>query len=153
MSILVGGLESALWNAAALGVLCAWASFNFSLQFVSVFNIGIYVIMMTSTFRLVLKVVMFFLVMLLSFTFALHVLVGTVDGLHYNTIALSFYTNVHAIVATTDFLGFADQEQAGNLRFSIMVFFILVVLILLLPIVFINVMIGLAVGDITAIQN
>ena len=153
VSILVGGLESALWNAAALGVFFAWAAFNFSLQVINTLNIGVYITMMISTLKLVFKVMAIFFIFLFSFTFSFHVLVGTVDELHYDSVGLSLYSNFYAIIATTDYLTFADLEQDGQLRFSVSVFVLLVFLIIILPIVFINVLLGLAVGDIAAIQK
>ena len=152
-SVLVKGLSGAFWNAAALGIFFAWFSVGFTLELMSMFNIGVYIAMLQSTILLIVRVLVLLLVFIFGFVFSFYILVGSLTALQYNNIGLSFFTNLHSLVAVTDYLGFADLERNGELRFSILVFFFLVLLIVLLPIVFVNLLIGLAVGDIAAIQK
>ncbi len=53
LSVLIVGLDMALWNLAALGLLLAWFSVGFSLQVIHFSNIGVYVTMLMSTLRLI----------------------------------------------------------------------------------------------------
>lgn len=153
VSVLTNGLLGALWNTAAIGVFFAWFSVGFTLQLVNVLNIGVYITMMMSTTRLILKVLMVLFVFVLAFAFSFQILVGSVDELQYRTAGLSLYSNLHSLIAVTDYLGFARIELSNGIRFSVLVFMLLVALIIMLPIVFINLLIGLAVGDIAHIQK
>ena len=153
LSVLVSGLESSLWNAAAVGVFFAWTSCNFMLQLMDLLNFGIYITMMVSTLKLVIHVAVIFLLFILSFTFAFYILVGTVEELHYSTLGLSFYATFLTVIDAADFVAFANLQQAEQFRFPVVVFALLACVIVLLPVVFINVLIGLAVGDIAAIQK
>ena len=152
-SVLVKGLSGAFWNAAALGIFFAWFSVGFTLELMSLFNIGVYITILQSTILLIVRVLVILLVFIFGFVFSFYILVGSLTALQYNNIGLSFYINLHSLIATTDYLGFADLERNGELQSSILVFFFLVLLIILLPIVFVNLLIGLAVGDIVAIQK
>lgn len=153
LSVLARGLREALWNSAALGTFFAWFSFGTTLQLVNVLRIGVYVTMMLSTARLVIKVLIILLPFLFGFSFAFFVLVGTVTDLQYSGIGLSFYSLVHSLIAVTDYLGFARIEQETGFRFDVLTFMLLIVLVVMVPIVFVNLLIGLAVGDIATIQR
>ncbi len=153
VSILVKGLEMASWNSAAVGVFMSWISFGFNMQLFNIFNIGIYITIFISITRLILKVMAILFVFILAFTFPFYILVGTVRELQYTSIELSLFSNLHALISATDFLGFLNLEQSGQIRFSNVVFLLLVVLIIMLPIVMTNLLIGLAVGDIALIQK
>ncbi len=153
VSALILGVPLALWNAAAVGVLFAWFSAGFNLQYIKFLNIGVYIAMMVSTLKLAVIVASSLLLFLLGFVFSFHIVLGSVPGLQYDTIGRSMFSTLHSLIATTDFIGIVEVAQADELRFSPVVFFLLVVLIIMLPIVFINLLIGLAIGDITRIQR
>lgn len=153
LSVLVKGLKESLWNSAALGVFFAWFSFGTTLQLLNVFRIGVYITMMLSTAKLIIKVLVLLVPFGFGFSFSFYILVGSVAGLQYNPIGLSMYTNLHSLVAVTDYLGFARIEQDNGFRFDVLTFLLLIVLVVLVPIVSINLLIGLAVGDIAAIQR
>lgn len=153
ISILAGGLGRASWGAAALAEFFVWISVGFTLQLVNILNMGIYVTMLLSTTRLIFKVLSILLVFLLAFAFPLHILVGSEPRLQYKSIGLSLFSVLHSLIAVTDYLGFANLEQSGVLRFSHLVFLFLVILIVMLPIVIVNLLIGLAVGDIARIRK
>ena len=153
LSILVNELEGALWNSGALAIFFAWLAFGFSLQFLNILNIGVYITMLISTTKLVFKVLAILFVFLLAFAFPFYVLVGSESSLQYTNIGVSLFTTLHSLIAVTDFFRFFSLEQSDELRFSHLIFFFLILLIVLLPIVFINLLIGLAVGDIALIQK
>ena len=153
ISILNDGLESALWNAAAIAVCLAWLSVGFNMQLIRSLNIGVYITIFMSTTRLILKVLMIMFFFILAFAIPLHVLVGSQKELQFTTPGLSIFAMLHTLIAVTDYLGFIQLEQDNQLRFSILIFLFLVVIIIMLPIVIVNILIGLAVGDIARIQQ
>ncbi len=155
VSVLVNGVQRSLWSSAALGVFFAWFSFGFSLQFLNILNIGIYITMLKSSTKLIMKVLIILGVFLLAFSFSFYILVGTVDVLQYSTVPLSLFNQLHTLVGVIDYLGFVTIEQSDDemFRFSALVFLFLVVQVIILPIVVINLLIGLAVGDIALIRK
>ena len=155
ISVLVNGVQRSLWDAAALGVFFAWFSFGFTLQFVNILNIGIYITMLMSSTKLIFKVLIILLVFLLAFSFSFYILVGTVDVLQYSTVPLSLFNQLHTLVGVVDYLGFVTIEQSDGegFRYSVLTFLFLSMQIVVLPIVIINLLIGLAVGDIALIRK
>lgn len=157
VSILASKLEIALWNSAALAIFFAWFTVGLNLQFFNILNIGVYITMLLSTTELIFKVLAISFVFFLALSFPFYILVGTVKRLQYTTLGISLFTSLHSLVGVTDYLGFINLEQSDNpqdhLRFSVLVFLFLVVFIIMLPIVIINLLIGLAVGDIALIQK
>ena len=153
LSVLIVGLDMALWDSAAIGVLFAWFTVGLSLQFVQLMNIGVYITMMISTMKLVVIVTSSLIVFLLGFVFAFYIVLDPVESLQYDTIGLSLFSTLHSLIATTDFIGIVDVYRSGGLRYTVLVFLLLVLLIVMVPIVFINLLIGLAIGDIDRIQR
>lgn len=142
-----------IWEAAAVGVLSAWFSAGFNLQLLYFLNVGTYITMVISTIRLIFIVIATLFLFFLGFAYAFYILVGTVMGLQYGSIGESLFSTFHSLIATTDFSEFVNQGKSGGLRFLWVVFFFLVLLILFLPILFINLLIGLTIGDISRIQK
>jgi transient receptor potential cation channel subfamily A protein 1 len=153
LSVLVKGLKGALWNSAAIGIFFAWFSFGATLQLLNLFRIGVYITMMLSIAKLIVKVLTILASFLFAFSFSFYILVGSVLELQYSTIGLSTYSVFHSLIAVTDYLGFARIEQEGGFRFEVLTFIMVVTLVVFVPIVFINLLIGLAVGDIAAMQR
>lgn len=152
-SVIVNGLQDALWNAAAIGIFFAWFSYGTSLQILNTLNIGVYITMLFSTTKLIVKVLIILLSFLFAFVLSFYILVGSIPSLQYDSPGLSLYSTLHSLIAVTDYLSFASLQQNDEFRFTILTFMLLVALIILLPIVAINVLIGLAVGDIASIQK
>lgn len=95
-------------------------------------------------------VTLFLLSFLLGLAFAFYVLLGSVPELQYKAVSLGFFATLHSIIATTDFIGIVDVFQNGGLRFSVDIFLLLIVV---LPIVFVDLLIGVAIGDINQNQR
>ena len=149
-SILARGLSDAFWDAAALGMFFSWLCVGSTLLLVNAFDIGVYVIMLKSTTIHVLKVLAIFFVFILGLSLSLFILVGSEDSLQYTNQALSIFTSFSSLIGNTDYNGFASLD---SLRFSTVVFLFLLADLILVPIVITNLLIGLAVGDIAAIQK
>ena len=148
LSIPITGLEFALWIAVAIAICLAWLSVGFYMQLVRIFHIGAIITIFMSTTRLVFKVLAVTFFFILAFALPLYVLVGTQKELQFTSLGISIFATIHSLIAVTDYLGFIRLEQQNQLRFSIIIFLFLAVITLMLPIVIINILIGLAVGDI-----
>ena len=145
-----GGLDFVIWEAGALAVFFAWILLAIFLQF-SI--LGIYVIMFQQIITNVLRVLLMCLFLIFSFVFSFYILLGTVDGLPFSDPGASFYTAFISLLVANDYEQFIGLGNAGSLRFRVFVFLFLVLLAITMPIVFINLLIGLAVGDIEDIKR
>ena len=101
----------------------------------------------------VLRVLLLCVFLIFSFAFSFYILLGTVDGLPFSDPGASFYTAFISLLVANDYEQFIGLGNAGSLRFRVFVFLFLVLLAIIMPIVFINLLIGLAVGDIEHIKR
>ena len=101
-------------------------------------------------FRVLLLLCLF---LIFAFGFAFYILLGTIDGLSFADLGASFYTTFISLLVANDYEQFIGLGNAGILRFQVLVFLFLVLLAVIMPIVFINLLIGLAVGDIEQIKQ
>ena len=147
-----GGLDFVIWEAGALAVFFAWLNLAIFLQLFSI--LGLYVAMFLQITQNIFKVLLVLcLFLIFAFGFALYILLGTVDGLSFANPGASFYTTFISLLVANDYEQFVGLGNAGSLRFQFFVFVFLVILAIIMPIVFINLLIGLAVGDIEQIKQ
>ncbi|KAM9436779.1 transient receptor potential cation channel subfamily A member 1-like isoform 2-T2 [Clarias gariepinus] len=145
------GVEGNLhWQAGALAILFAWI--NFLLYFQRFERFGIYVVMFGEIIKTLCSVLVLFIFLLLAFGLSFHALMLHRD--EFNTVGLSmaqtFVMTVGELNYETSFLEAHDQ---GLLAFPIITYYVFVLFILLMPILLMNLMIGLAVGDIAEVQR
>lgn len=76
--------------------------------------------------------------------------IGVYITILMSTSRIIFFTSLIAIIDVSKVI---ELEQSGNLQSSTLVFTLLIVILVLLPIITINVLIGLAVGNIEEIQK
>ena len=147
-----GGLDFVIWEAGALAVFFAWLDLVIIVQLFSI--LGLYVAMFLQITKNIFKVLLLLcLFLIFAFGFALYILLGTVDGLSFANPGTSFYTTFISLLVANDYEQFVGLGNAGSLRFQVLVFLFLVILAIIMPIVFINLLIGLAVGDIEQIKQ
>ena len=107
--------------------------------------------MLISTTKNVLKVLAICFFLFCAFAFAFHVLVGSIPQLQFTNIGTSLVSSISSALAIVDLNTFVALEF--SLRFRILTFIFYILLLIVLPIVVINLLIGLAVGDIAKIQE
>ncbi|MCI4391488.1 hypothetical protein PGIGA_G00135150 [Pangasianodon gigas] len=145
------GVEGNLhWQAGALAILFAWI--NFLLYFQRFERFGIYVVMFGEIIKTLLSVLVLFIFLLLSFGLSFHALMlhrGEFGSIGLS-LAQTFVMTVGELNYETSFLEAYDQ---GLLAFPSITYFVFVLFVLLMPILLMNLMIGLAVGDIAEVQR
>ncbi len=142
------GLNSVIYEAGAIAIFTCWVD---ALVHLEIFGfIGIYVLMIMSITKDVLKVLIICLFLFFAFAFAFYILVGSVSELQFTNIGTSLVSSLSSALAIIDLETFVAHES--SLRFHVLVFIFYVLLLIMLPIVVINLLIGLAVGDIAQIQ-
>ncbi|XP_076441440.1 transient receptor potential cation channel subfamily A member 1-like [Babylonia areolata] len=142
------------WEAGALAVFLAWFNFLVMLQRFDFF--GIYVVMFLEILRTLVQALSVFSVLIVAFGLAFYILLHHEDTHAYATPGLSLLRTA-MMMLELDFLssfnGPYTDGDSTTLHFRGLTFFMIVVFVLLMPILLMNLLIGLAVGDIEAVQR
>ncbi|XP_054620938.1 transient receptor potential cation channel subfamily A member 1b [Dunckerocampus dactyliophorus] len=138
------------WQAGAMAVLQSWVGFLLYLQRFE--GIGIYVVMFGEIMRTLYRVVMLFFYLLLAFALAFHALM--LNQREFDNVPLALMQSFVMMVGELNYQNnFLDAYLNNELPFDFLTLFILTSFVLLMPILLVNLMIGLAVGDIAEVQK
>ncbi|XP_068565601.1 transient receptor potential cation channel subfamily A member 1b isoform X2 [Cebidichthys violaceus] len=138
------------WQAGAMAVLGSWIGFLLYLQRFE--GVGIYVVMFGEIMKTLVRVVMLFLFLVLAFSLAFHALM--LNKKEFETVPLSVMQTFVMMVGELNYQNnFLDAYLKNDLPFGLLTYFIFVNFVLLMPILLVNLMIGLAVGDIAEVQR
>ncbi|XP_041823420.1 transient receptor potential cation channel subfamily A member 1b [Melanotaenia boesemani] len=138
------------WQAGAFGVLNSWIAFLLYLQRFE--GVGIYVVMFGEILKTLVRIVMLFMYLMLAFSLAFYALM--LNKREFSSVPLSVMQTFVMMVGELNYQGnFLDALLKNELPFRLMTYFIFVHFVLLMPILLVNLMIGLAVGDIAEVQR
>ncbi|XP_056155818.1 transient receptor potential cation channel subfamily A member 1b [Lampris incognitus] len=142
--------SSFYWQAGALAVLSSWIGFLLYLQRFGRF--GIYVVMFGEILKTLVCIVMLFVFLLLAFGLAFHTVMF--NQKEFSTIPLSVMQTFAMMVGELNYQNnFLEAYLKDELPFTLLTFFFFTNFVLLMPILLVNLMIGLAVGDIAEVQR
>ncbi|XP_053715593.1 transient receptor potential cation channel subfamily A member 1b [Synchiropus splendidus] len=148
--LLVNAEGSLHWQAGALAVLNSWI--GFLLYFQRFEGVGIYVVMFGEIMRTLVRIVMLFVYLLLAFGLAFFALMPNQS--EFQTVPLSVMQTFVMMVGELNYqTNFLDPYLKNKLPFGIMTYYLFVMFVLCMPILLVNLMIGLAVGDIAEVQR
>ncbi|CAM4721838.1 unnamed protein product [Leuciscus chuanchicus] len=138
------------WQAGAYAILTSWI--GFLLYFQRFERIGIYVVMFGGIVRTLVCIMVLFIFLLLAFGLAFYALM--LHRPEFNSIGLAlaqtFVMTVGELNYQTTFL---NTYEEGHMAFPGVTYSVFVLFVLLMPILLMNLMIGLAVGDIAEVQR
>ncbi|XP_060920300.1 transient receptor potential cation channel subfamily A member 1b [Labrus mixtus] len=138
------------WQAGAMAVLNSWVGFLLYLQRFE--GVGIYVVMFGEIMKTLLRIVMLFMYLLLAFGLAFHALM--LNRKEFDSVPLSVMQTFVMMVGELNYQNnFLEPFLKNQLPFGPLTYFIFVNFVLLMPILLVNLMIGLAVGDIAEVQR
>uniref|UniRef100_A0A8C4D9K0 Transient receptor potential cation channel, subfamily A, member 1b n=1 Tax=Dicentrarchus labrax TaxID=13489 RepID=A0A8C4D9K0_DICLA len=138
------------WQAGAMAVLNSWVGFLFYIQRFE--RVGIYVVMFWEIMKTLVRIVMLFLYLMLAFGLAFHALM--LNQKEFDSVPLSVIQTFVMMVGELNYQNnFLDAYLKNELPFGLLTYFIFVNFVLLMPILLVNLMIGLAVGDIAEVQR
>ncbi|TKS87785.1 Transient receptor potential cation channel subfamily A member 1 [Collichthys lucidus] len=138
------------WQAGALAVLNSWIGFLFYLQRFE--GVGIYVVMFWEIMKTLIRIVILFLYLLLAFGLAFYALM--LNQKEFDSVHLSVMQTFVMMAGELNYQNnFLDPLLKHELPFSFLTYLILVNFVLLMPILLVNLLIGLAVGDIAEVQR
>ncbi|CAG5119034.1 unnamed protein product [Candidula unifasciata] len=142
------------WNCAAICIFLSWFSCLINLQRFDL--VGIYVVMFMEILKTLVKVLLIFSMLNIAFGLAFYVVMSH----EVNKARTHWYMSVYhtfIMLLELDYQStYSDPLQDSNdlsLHFPTVTFLLLIIFILLMPILLTNLLIGLAVGDIEAVQR
>lgn len=142
------GFNSAIWEAGAIASFFAWFGLMLKIQLFDLF--GVYVTMILAITRTAFQVLLLCFFIVFAFGLSFYILMGNL--LPFSTIGYSLFTNVGHLLGEIEYPLFIHESAAHRLRFDTLTFFFLIILAILMGIVVMNLLIGLAVGDIEKIK-
>ncbi|TNN88966.1 Transient receptor potential cation channel subfamily A member 1 [Liparis tanakae] len=138
------------WQAGAVAVLGSWIGFLLYLQRFE--GVGIYVVMFWEIMRTLVRIVMLFVYLVLAFGLAFYALM--LNQKEFVSLPLSVMQTFVMMVGELNYqTNFLDAYLNHELPFGLLTYFIFVTFVMLMPILLVNLMIGLAVGDIAEVQR
>ncbi|XP_057681142.1 transient receptor potential cation channel subfamily A member 1b [Corythoichthys intestinalis] len=138
------------WQAGAIAIFNSWLGFLLYLQRFE--GIGIYVVMFGEICRTLIRIVMLFFYLLLAFALAFHSLL--LDRKEFENVPLSMMQTFVMMVGELNYQNnILEPYLNRDLPFSWLTYMIFFSFVLTMPIVLINLLIGLAVGDIAEVQR
>ncbi|KAI4880444.1 hypothetical protein NFI96_000308 [Prochilodus magdalenae] len=138
------------WEAGALAILFAWI--NFLLYFQRFERFGIYVVMFGEIIKTLISTIVLFVFLLLAFSLSFHALM--LHRVEFNSISLSLAQTFVMTVGELNYQNsLLEAYEQNMLAFPEITYFVFVLFVLLMPILLMNLMIGLAVGDIAEVQR
>ncbi|GFR58682.1 transient receptor potential cation channel subfamily A member 1 [Elysia marginata] len=142
------------WEIGALAIFLAW--FN-ALVFLQRFDFfGIYVVMFLEILRTLIQVLCVFSILFIAFGLSFYMLLYKEESKAYSTPQLSLLRTFMMMLELDYMASFNAQFVDGEpdtLHFGNLTLIMLVVFVLFMPLLLINLLIGLAVGDIESVQS
>ncbi|KAI7792837.1 transient receptor potential cation channel subfamily A member 1b [Triplophysa rosa] len=138
------------WEAGAVAILTSWVSFL--LYFQRFERIGIYVVMFGGIIRTLVCTMVLFIFLLLAFGLAFYALM--LHRAEFSSISLALAQTFVMTVGELNYQStFLESFENGRMAFPGTTYLVFVLFVLLMPILLMNLMIGLAVGDIAEVQR
>uniref|UniRef100_A0A674AL88 Transient receptor potential cation channel, subfamily A, member 1b n=1 Tax=Salmo trutta TaxID=8032 RepID=A0A674AL88_SALTR len=138
------------WQAGAMAVFQSWISFLFYLQRFEHF--GIYVVMFNEIAKTLWKILLLFFFLMLAFALVFHALM--LNQKEFERLDLSGVQIFVMMVGELNYQSnILDIYLDNKLPFPLLTFYMFVVFVILMPILLMNMMIGLAVGDIAEVKR
>lgn len=143
------GLNNANWEGGAVAVFFAWFSLVLKIQLFDLF--GVYVTMFLAITRRAFQVLLICFLFVMSFGLSFYILAGNLK--QYSSIGYAIFVNFGHMLGEIDYEAFVEEDIDGNLNTHWLTFMFVVTVAILMGIVIMNLLIGLAVGDIDEIRS
>uniref|UniRef100_A0A8D0FME7 Transient receptor potential cation channel subfamily A member 1 n=1 Tax=Strix occidentalis caurina TaxID=311401 RepID=A0A8D0FME7_STROC len=138
------------WECGAIAVYLSWMNFLLYLQRFE--NYGIYVVMFWEILRTLIRIAVVFFFLILAFGLSFFVLLGSQQT--YSTPLLSVMKTFAMMLGDINYHdAFLDPLLSSELPYPFLSYTVLIIFTLLIPILLMNLLIGLAVGDIAEVQK
>ena len=138
-----------IWEAGVVSIITTWLYVICFMQFYE--GIGIYVIMLLEVTYSLLRVIVFAVLIFVAFGLAFYILIGEIS--QYSTPGRAMFTVLVSMVEGIATEGIVEKDSMGMLSYRGLTFVVIIVMSFLLPVIMINLFIGLAVGDIEKVRE
>ena len=145
----VYGLEFVYWDAGAISVFISWVSLILYIKFYDYF--GLYVTMFTEVLATLVKVLFICILFLIAFSMTFFILVG--DAFPFKFIGDSFFIMFSYLLGEIDYEYYIERSNNNAIEHPVLTYLFVILAAVLLAIVVMNLLIGLAVGDIERIKK
>nr|XP_036215152.1 transient receptor potential cation channel subfamily A member 1 isoform X5 [Bactrocera oleae] len=160
-----GNITPVHYSAAAVAVFLSWFRLLLLLQRFD--QVGIYVVMFLEILQTLIKVLIVFSILIIAFGLAFYILLSKCgiyavlqindaqpNHLSFSNIPMSLLRTFSMMLGELDFVGtYVNTYYRDQLKVPITSFLILCVFMILMPILLMNLLIGLAVGDIESVRR
>ena len=143
------GFDNAYWRAGAVATFFSWFSLLLRIQLFDLF--GVYITMFMTTTRTVFQVLSICFLFVMAFALSFYILAGNLKD--YSTIGYALFVTFGHLLGEIDYSAFVAEDIDGNLLHDWLTYMFVVALAILLGIVIMNLLVGLAVGDIEKIRS
>ncbi|XP_071447160.1 transient receptor potential cation channel subfamily A member 1-like [Hetaerina americana] len=152
-------LGANIFPCASITVFLSWFAL---LSYLQRFNmIGIYIVMFLEVLQTLIRVLLVFSILIIAFGLSFYILLVQGQHMSFSTIPLSLVRTFSMMLGEIDFLGtfvspFINKKgnlKTGALPYANTTFFMLVIFMVFMPILIMNLLIGLAVGDIESVRR
>ncbi|XP_065826126.1 transient receptor potential cation channel subfamily A member 1-like isoform X2 [Oscarella lobularis] len=138
------------YQMGAVAVFLAWMNFLLYLQRFEA--LGIYIVMFVEVVKTLLVVLGVFFVIIVAFGLCFYVLLFPADPTFTN-VPKAFLNVFEVMLGEFSFEDYYALQTTQGLRYPALTWIMLIVLLLFMPIIFMNLLIGLAVGDIEGVRK
>ncbi|XP_077126764.1 transient receptor potential cation channel subfamily A member 1 [Ranitomeya variabilis] len=143
-------VEGWKWQCAAMAVFTSWVNFLIYLQRFE--TCGIYIVMFWEILRTLVRIILIFFFLILGFGLSFYVVLSPQTA--FKTPILSLMQTFTMMLGDINYHdSFLEPLLEDRIEYPIITFIHLIVFTLLIPILLMNLLIGLAVGDIAEIQR
>ncbi|XP_046808710.1 transient receptor potential cation channel subfamily A member 1 isoform X1 [Lucilia cuprina] len=152
-----GGITNVHYSAASISVFLSWFRLLLFLQRFD--QVGIYVVMFLEILQTLIKVLLVFSILIIAFGLAFYILLSKIidpqpNHLSFSNIPMSLLRTFSMMLGELDFVGtYVNTYYRDQLKVPLTSFLILSVFMIFMPILLMNLLIGLAVGDIESVRR
>ncbi|XP_049946410.1 transient receptor potential cation channel subfamily A member 1 [Schistocerca serialis cubense] len=150
-----GNFDDLQLSCASVTVFLSW--FNLLLYLQRFDQVGIYVVMFLEILQTLIKVLIVFSILIIAFGLAFYILLSEGAHLSFRNVPMSLIRTFSMMLGEIDFLGTYVRPYYLNeetfLPYPLPTFIILGLFMVLMPILLMNLLIGLAVGDIESVRR
>ncbi|XP_023702416.1 transient receptor potential cation channel subfamily A member 1 isoform X3 [Cryptotermes secundus] len=158
MPVFADQLTKLQLSCASITVFLSW--FNLLLYLQRFDQVGIYVVMFLEILQTLIKVLIVFSILIIAFGLAFYILLSRGGHLSFSNVPISLIRTFSMMLGEIDFLGtyvqpYYDENESKEkkLPYPIPAFLILGLFMVFMPILLMNLLIGLAVGDIESVRR
>ncbi|XP_017840949.2 LOW QUALITY PROTEIN: transient receptor potential cation channel subfamily A member 1 [Drosophila busckii] len=152
-----GQINTIHYSAASIAVFLSWFRLLLFLQRFD--QVGIYVVMFLEILQTLIKVLLVFSILIIAFGLAFYILLSKIidaqpNHWSFSNIPMSLLRTFSMMLGELDFVGtYVNTYYRHQLKVPMTSFLILSVFMILMPILLMNLLIGLAVGDIESVRR